>query len=128
LAHFLRARHYRLYDARIAEMRRVSARQLPGMAAGDVASAATIAAAIAGILWLAVSHHLSLSSAVAGAAALAMLGQRLAFAGQSAGMLQESAMFIDGCSPASESCWRADRCCSSRTGSPRCAPRTASTC
>jgi ABC-type multidrug transport system fused ATPase/permease subunit len=46
-------------------------------------------------LWLAVSHHLALSSAVAGAAALAMLGQRLAFAGQSAGMLQESAMFIN---------------------------------
>jgi ATP-binding cassette subfamily B protein len=46
-------------------------------------------------LWLALSHHLALSSAVAGAAALAMLGQRLAFAGQSAGMLQESAMFVN---------------------------------
>jgi ATP-binding cassette subfamily B protein len=42
-----------------------------------------------------VSHHLALSSAAAGAAALVLLGQRLAFAGQSAGMLQESAMFID---------------------------------
>ena len=41
------------------------------MAAADLASAATIAAA------------------------LVLLGQRLAFAGQSAGMLQESAMFID---------------------------------
>ena len=46
-------------------------------------------------MWLAVSHHLALSSAAAGAAALVLLGQRLAFAGQSAGMLQESAMFID---------------------------------
>jgi ATP-binding cassette, subfamily B, bacterial len=95
LADFLRARHDRLYDERIAEMRRISAKQLRGMAAADLASAATIAASIAGILWLAVSHHLALPSAAAGAAALVLLGQRLAFAGQSAGMLQESAMFID---------------------------------
>ena len=95
LAGFLRARHDRLYDERMAEMRRISSRQLRGMAAADLASATTIAAAIAVILWLAVSHHLALSSAGAGAIALVMLGQRLAFAGQSAGMLQESAMFID---------------------------------
>ena len=95
LAGFLRARHDRLYDERIAEMRRVSARQMRGMATADLASAAMIAASIAGILWLAVSHHLALSAAAAGAAALVLLGQRLAFAGQSAGMLQESAMFID---------------------------------
>ncbi len=95
LAGFLRARHDRLYDERMAEMRRISSRQLRGVAAADLASATTIATAIAVILWLAVSHHLALSSAGAGAIALVMLGQRLAFAGQSAGMLQESAMFID---------------------------------
>jgi ATP-binding cassette subfamily B protein len=95
LAGFLRARHDRLYDERIEQMRRISARQMRGMAAADLASATTIAGAIAVILWLAVSHHLALSSAAAGAAALVLLGQRLAFAGQSAGMLQESAMFID---------------------------------
>jgi ABC-type multidrug transport system fused ATPase/permease subunit len=95
LAGFLRARHDRLYDERIAELRRISARQLRGMATADLASAATIAAAIAVILWLAVSHHLALSAAAAGAAALVLLGQRLAFAGQTAGMLQESSMFID---------------------------------
>src|SRR6266566_4711367 len=71
LAGFLRARHDRLYDERMAEMRRISSRQLRGVAAADLASATTIATAIV------------------------MLGQRLAFAGQSAGMLQESAMFID---------------------------------
>jgi ATP-binding cassette subfamily B protein len=92
---FLRARHDRLYDERISELRRISGRQLRVMAAADLASATTIAAAIAGIVWLAVSRHLSLSSAAAGAAALVLLGQRLAFAAQSAGMLQESAMFID---------------------------------
>jgi ATP-binding cassette subfamily B protein len=95
LAGFLRARHDRLYDARIAEMRRVSARQLRVMAVADLASAMTIGIAIGIILWLAVSHHLNLSSAAAGAAALVLLGQRLAFAAQSAGMLQESAMFIN---------------------------------
>ncbi len=95
LAGFLRARHDRLYDERIAEMRRISARQLRGVAAADLASATTIAAAIAVILWLAVSHRLALSSAAAGTVALVLLGQRLAFAGQSAGMLQESAMFVD---------------------------------
>jgi ATP-binding cassette, subfamily B, bacterial len=92
---FLRARHDRLYDERISELRRVSGRQLRVMAAADLASAATIAVAVAGIVWLAISRHLSLSSAAAGAAALVLLGQRLAFAAQSAGMLQESAMFID---------------------------------
>ncbi|HEV2251554.1 MAG TPA: ABC transporter ATP-binding protein [Streptosporangiaceae bacterium] len=95
LAGFLRARHDRLYDERLAEMRRISSRQLRGMAVADLASSATIAIAVAVILWLAVSHHLALSAAAAGAAALVVLGQRLAFAGQSAGMLQESAMFIE---------------------------------
>jgi ATP-binding cassette subfamily B protein len=95
LAGFLRARHDRLYDERIAQMRRISGQQLRVMAVADLASAATIGAAIAGILWLAALHHLALSSAAAGAAALVLLGQRLAFAGQSAWMLQESAMFIN---------------------------------
>jgi ABC-type multidrug transport system fused ATPase/permease subunit len=94
LAEFLRARHDRLYDERIAEMRRVSARQLRGMAVADAASSVTIGAAIAVILWLAVSHHMSLASATVGAAALVMLGGRIAMTAQSAGMLQESAMFI----------------------------------
>src|SRR5919204_3419452 len=95
LAGFLRARHDRLYDERIAEMRRISARQLRIMAIADLASAATVAGAIAVILWLAVSHRMALSAAAAGTAALVLLGQRLAFASQSAGMLQESAMFIN---------------------------------
>jgi hypothetical protein len=40
-------------------------------------------------------HRMALSAAAAGTAALVLLGQRLAFASQSAGMLQESAMFIN---------------------------------
>jgi ATP-binding cassette, subfamily B, bacterial len=75
-------------------MRRISSQQQRVIAVADLASAATIGLAIAGILWLAASHHLALSSAAAGAVALVLLGHRLAFAGQSAGMLQESAMFI----------------------------------
>jgi ATP-binding cassette subfamily B protein len=59
LAGFLRARHDRLYDERIAEMRRISAQQLRVMAAADLASAATIGLAMAGILWLAASHRLA---------------------------------------------------------------------
>jgi ATP-binding cassette, subfamily B, bacterial len=95
LAGFLRARHDRLADERIAELRRVSWRQLRGAAAADLVSAATITAAIATILWLALSGRLALSAAGAGAGALMLLGQRLSFAALSAGMLQESAMFID---------------------------------
>lgn len=95
LAGFLRARHDRLYDERIAEMRRVSMRQLRGMAVADLVSSVTVGGAVAVILWLAVSHHLSLASAVAGATAMVMLGGRIAMAGQSGGMLQESAMFIN---------------------------------
>src|SRR5450755_2636708 len=41
LAGFLRARHDRLYDERIEQMRRISSRQLRGMAAADLASAMT---------------------------------------------------------------------------------------
>ena len=95
LAGFLRARHDRLYDERIAEMRRVSREQTRRMAIADFASSLTVGAAIAAVLWLAASHHLSLASAVAGTAALVMLGGRISFAGQSAGMLQESAMFVE---------------------------------
>jgi hypothetical protein len=65
------------------------------MAIADFARSLTVGAAIAATLWLAASHHLRLASAVAGTAALIMLGGRIAFAGQSAGMLQESAMFVN---------------------------------
>jgi hypothetical protein len=65
-----------LASGRRGRARRISVRQMRGMAAADLASAA----AIAGILWLAVSHHLALSAAAAGAAALVLLRQRLAFA------------------------------------------------
>jgi ATP-binding cassette, subfamily B, bacterial len=95
LAGFLRARHDRLADERMAEMRRISSRQLRGVAAANLAGAATIAAAIGIIMWLAFSQRLALSAAGAGAGALMLLGQRLSFAGHSAGNLQESAMFID---------------------------------
>src|SRR5260370_41928959 len=54
LAGFLRARHDRLYDERMAEMRRISSRQLRGMAVADLASSATIAIAVAVIVWLGV--------------------------------------------------------------------------
>jgi len=46
-------------------------------------------------MWLAFSGRLALSAAGAGAGALMLLGQRLSFAALSAGMLQESAMFVD---------------------------------
>jgi len=95
LAGFLRARYDRLADERMAEMRRISSRQLRGVATANLAGAATIAAAIGIIMWLALSQRLALSAAGAGAGALMVLGQRLSFAGMSAGMLQESAMFID---------------------------------
>ena len=95
LADFLRARHDRLAGERIAGLRRISSGQLRGAAIADLVSAATIAAAIATIMWLAFSGRLALSAAGAGAGALMLLGQRLSFAALSAGMLQESAMFVD---------------------------------
>jgi ATP-binding cassette subfamily B protein len=95
LAGFLRARHDRLADERLAELRLVSSQQLRAVALAELVSAATIAAGLAVIVWLAVSGHLALSSAVAGAGALVLLGQRLSSAGQSAGMLQESALFLN---------------------------------
>ena len=95
LASLLRARHDRLADKRMAELRRISSGQLRGAAIADLIGVATIAAAIAAIMWLAFSGRLALAAAGAGAGALMLLGQRLSFAAMSAGMLQESAMFID---------------------------------
>jgi len=95
LAGFLRARHDRLADERMAEMRRIAAQQLRTVALARLAGAATIATAIGIIMWLALSQRLALSAAGAGTGALMMLGGRLASAGHSAGQLQESAMFID---------------------------------
>jgi hypothetical protein len=74
LADFLRIRHDRLADDRIAELRRVSSGQLRGAAIADLVSAATIAAAIATIMWLAFSGRLALSAAGAGAGALMLVG------------------------------------------------------
>ena len=81
LAGFLCVRHDRLYKERIAEMRRISSRQLRGMAVADL----IIAAAIAVIVWLAGFHHMPLPAAAAGMGALVVLGERLTFVAQSAG-------------------------------------------
>jgi ABC-type multidrug transport system fused ATPase/permease subunit len=95
LAGFLRARHDRLYDRRIEGVRAVTRRQLMLSLGADLVAAAIIAATLITLIVLASSHELSLAGAGTAAAAVALLGQRLAAAGGSAGTLSESSLFIE---------------------------------
>jgi ATP-binding cassette, subfamily B, bacterial len=94
LVGFLRARHDRLYDQRVAELRRVARRQVRFALLANVATALIVGGTLALLVGLALGDRLSLASAGAAAAAIVLLGQRLAFAGMGAGTLYESALFI----------------------------------
>ena len=95
LAGFLRARHDRLYDERIRELRAVANRQLRWSLLAALASAAVVGGALALLVWLALDGRLSLAGAAAAGGAMVMLGQRLAYGGWSADQLLECAMFIE---------------------------------
>ncbi|MDQ6744655.1 MAG: ABC transporter ATP-binding protein/permease [Actinomycetota bacterium] len=95
LGGFVQARHDRLYDRRIDAVRQMARRQLYLSLAADVVAAAIIGGALLGLIALAGAHEISLAGAGATAIAIALLGQRLAAAGASAGGLSESALFIE---------------------------------
>ena len=95
LAPFLRRRHDRRYDTRIATIRRVARLQLYLGLAADLIAASIIGGALLGLIALTGSHDISLAGAGTAAIAIALLGQRLSAAGVSAGTLSESALFIE---------------------------------
>jgi len=95
LAGHLRDRHERLYDERMQGLRAVVRSQLVWSAAGNLVGAAVIAGALIGLLALTLDDHVALGSAAAAATAIALLGQRLTYAGFGVANLMESAFFVD---------------------------------
>jgi len=90
----LRERHDRLWRQRIEMVRAVAGRQLALTVAAELAGGVLIGLTLVLLVALVVDHRLSLAGAGASAAAVVLLGQRLAFAGASAGGLSESALFL----------------------------------
>jgi ATP-binding cassette subfamily B protein len=95
LAGFLRARHDRLYDERIAELYDVTRRQLRWALVAAVAGAAIVGGTLVILVALASGGHLSVATAAAAGGAMVLLGQRLASGGLATGMLLESGLFLD---------------------------------
>jgi ATP-binding cassette, subfamily B, bacterial len=95
LNRFLRARHDRLWEERLAELRRVASRQLRVSVASDLAASTILAGTLLALVALTLSDHIGLADAGATAGAIVLLGQRLTMAAASTGGLSESALFMD---------------------------------
>jgi ATP-binding cassette subfamily B protein len=95
LAGFLRDRYERLYDTHLAEQRVTAHKRLRILAGGTLGMATALAATIAALLWLALDQRLSLAEAGTAAGAVLVLGERLMTSVSSAGMLYESARFLE---------------------------------
>jgi len=95
LASFLRGRYDRLYEQRLTELRTTAFKRLRLLAGGTLGMAATLTATIAALLWLALHQRLSLAEAGTAAGAVLVLGERLMTSVSSAGMLYESARFLE---------------------------------
>jgi ABC-type multidrug transport system fused ATPase/permease subunit len=95
LTGFLRARHDRLYAERVAELRGVVRRELRWSLLADLVTALILAGTLLGLAALATSSTLDVPGAAAAAGAIVLFGQRTAFAGNVAGMLFESAIFLE---------------------------------
>jgi ATP-binding cassette subfamily B protein len=91
---FLRARWDRLYDERLADLRNLLRQRIRQGVAGALASGALTGGALALLLWFVANGHLSLPTAGAAAAAVAVLSNTLNGAIGNIGSLYESALFI----------------------------------
>jgi ATP-binding cassette subfamily B protein len=95
LAAYLRRRHDRLYDERIAELRRVARRQLRFSLVANLGTGAVLGGTLLLIAWLTLSGRVPLSQAGIAVAGVAVAGGRLAMAGWAAGSLSEAALYLD---------------------------------
>jgi ABC-type glutathione transport system ATPase component len=95
LASFLCGRYERLYDTHLAEVRTTAHQRLRLLAGGTLGMAAALTATIGALLWLALDQRLSLAEAGTAAGAVLVLGERLMSSVMSAGMLYESARFLE---------------------------------
>ncbi|MDQ3972883.1 MAG: ABC transporter ATP-binding protein/permease, partial [Actinomycetota bacterium] len=95
LVGLLRDRHRRLYDQRIAELRRTARRRMRLSLLGSLGMSAVLGAAVGGLVAMALGGRISLAEAGAATGAVFVLGERLMGAAISAGQLYEAAPFIE---------------------------------
>ncbi|HET8653591.1 MAG TPA: ABC transporter ATP-binding protein, partial [Gaiellaceae bacterium] len=94
LAEFLRGRYDRLYDERIAELRRLAKRRTVRSLAGSVTSSAVTVGTIAMLSWLYTTDRMSLAAAGAAVFGLYQLANQLRGLHMSATSLYEATLFI----------------------------------
>lgn len=95
LARHLRLRYDRLYDERVAELRRVARKQLAYSLAANLGTGAALGATLLLVAWMTLSARVELAEAGIAVAGLAVVGARLTQAGYSAGSLSEAALYMD---------------------------------
>ncbi|HEU4942552.1 MAG TPA: ABC transporter ATP-binding protein [Gaiellaceae bacterium] len=94
LAGFLRGRYDRLYDERIAELRRLAKRRTVRSLLGSVTSSAVTVGTIAMLSWLYTTDRMSLAAAGAAVFGLYQLANQLRILHGSATSLYEATLFI----------------------------------
>ena len=95
LARYLRARYERLYDERIAELRRVARRQLAYSLAANLGIGLMLAATLLLVAWMTLTGRVAIPEAGIAVAGVAVVGARLTQAGFSAGSLSEAGLYMD---------------------------------
>jgi ATP-binding cassette subfamily B protein len=94
LAGYLRRRWEQRTDERLEEVHRMVRTQLRIALFGGLASVLVVGAALAGLVWLALTGRMSLADASAAAGAVLLLGSRLRSAAVGTDLLFESAPFV----------------------------------
>ena len=95
LAPHLRSRYRVLYDERLAELRKVTRRQLVYALVANVAIGAVLAGTLLLISWLTLTDRISATEAAVTIAGIALASGRLTSAGYAAGALAEAALYVD---------------------------------
>jgi ATP-binding cassette subfamily B protein len=95
LAGYLRGRYDDLYEQRIIELRRISARQSMVALTANLVIGAVLAATLLLMAWLTLRGTVDIPSAGVAVAGIAVVGGRLAGAGWSVGALTESARYLE---------------------------------
>jgi ATP-binding cassette subfamily B protein len=95
LGEYLRDRHDRLYEERIAELRKVARRQLAFSLAANLGIGAILATTLLAVAWLALAGGVPLASAGVAVAGIALVGERLTSAGFAAGSLAEAGLYVE---------------------------------
>ena len=94
-APYLRQRHRRLYDDRLAELRAVARRSAVYAVIAGLGMGAVLAAMLLLVVWLTLRGDVQLADAGVAAAGVGVLGGRLIQAGDSAASLSEATLYLD---------------------------------